>query len=62
LQDKRVALVDDMIARMHELDVEDEALRGMISAGIEQWRRQKLDETRYEDDLAAIREWEASPF
>lgn len=64
IHERREALADEMIARMHALDVEDETLRGMISAGLEQWRKQRLEETQYEDDLAAIREWEdgASPF
>lgn len=64
IQAARERRIDAFLAELHELDVEDERLRRLICEGLERWRREREGEAQYEDDLAAIREWEdgASPF
>ena len=55
VQAEREKRVDAFLAEMYALDREAETLRGMISEGLEAWRREREAERQYQDDLDAIR-------
>lgn len=64
LQASREERITAMLCELYAIDREDERLRLLISEGLERWRCEREVAAQYEDDLAAIREWEdgTSPF